>query len=180
MVVFNDGWLIAITLLAVLYTYGVVAIHGTSKVLSPILKKGKRPSKAFLINDWFHGRLSHNLVYNGAIWGMAGSSLLELNHLPEPIGFPAILIVVEGIIVGGSFLAGLIWYFRYQSSHLRFFPLSFWFCFLFLIYGARPYFNQIFRYPVALMALTSFSLLAPFNFLLLFFYQKVAKKKVIP
>lgn len=100
---FDDFDILSITILFMVYGFTGNAIHFTGKILWRYLH-GKRNSIVYKINEMFHGRLSHYLVFLNCIFIAFLLSMLEINH---PVFYPLsqtiqFWIVLSGIIFGFS------------------------------------------------------------------------------
>jgi len=76
---FDDFNIIAVTVLFMVYGFVGNSMHFTSKVLWGYLKNQKK-SMAYRVNEMFHGRLSHYLVYLNALFILFLLSIIEINH----------------------------------------------------------------------------------------------------
>lgn len=100
---FDDIDLLAITMLFMIFGFMGNAIHFTGKILWRYLRENNR-SMAFKVNEMFHGRLSHYLVFMNGIFIVFFLSVLEINH-PFVYGlsaFASSLLILTGIIAGLS------------------------------------------------------------------------------
>ena len=107
---FDDFDILAITILFGVYAFTGNAIHFTGKILWRYLEHHKH-TMAYHINEMFHGKLSHYLVYLNVIFCGALLSVLEINHplidrLPLMYLF---VIIVAGIISGLSARRGIFY-----------------------------------------------------------------------
>ncbi len=90
---------------ALFLIYGFVgnSIHFVSKVLSRYIKPNKR-DLVYRINELFHGKLSHYMIYFCALVVLFLLAILEINY-PLDIRLNAsqeILIIISGVIFGVS------------------------------------------------------------------------------
>jgi len=95
----RDGILVDTIYLSMFFTYGGVAIHAVTKMLSETSLRYDN-SEASQINRYFHLNFSHNLVYGGAILFVATIALLELNHT-QSYDFPHLSsLIIRGLVLG--------------------------------------------------------------------------------
>jgi hypothetical protein len=177
-IIVSDGLLVNIVLLSALFAYGGVAIHATSKALSEALKD--QESKAKEINKFFHLTFSHNLAFSGAIVGVIGTTLLELNHASPHNFINPVIAIIKGIILGLSFIAGLYWYnpSEYEErigrwSDLKMTFFVFWIGVIFVLYGIKKT-NPVFKeFDMLIPTLASFSIIGSLNMFLI--YRKLKR-----
>ena len=156
-----DGLLVMFFLLSGLFTYGGIAIHAVTKMLSEHLPHDG--SKGYLMNRYFHLTFSHNLVYSGAIFTALCLTLLELNHiaLQDPVNLA--WSIGKGGIMGASLILGLFWYNPYgrisRWSDLKTFFLFFWISFMLVVLGVIKLDPSLRSYDLLLPVLFSFSLI---------------------
>lgn len=100
---FDDFNIIAVTVLFMLYGFVGNAMHFTGKVLWRYLHQDNH-RMAYRVNEMFHGRLSHYLIFLNAMFILFLLSIIEINH-PIPDGvtksyllFTALLGIVFGIV----------------------------------------------------------------------------------
>lgn len=100
---FEDIDILALTILFMVYGFVGNAIHFTGKILWRNLQNYSH-IHAYKINEMFHGRLSHYLVFLNGFFIIFLLAVLEINHPVE--GYVAnyylLLIAVLGIIFGFS------------------------------------------------------------------------------
>jgi hypothetical protein len=176
-IVIPDGYISHVLFLAMFYSYGGVAIHAVTKMLSELLRNDN--SKAKDINKYFHLRFSHNLVYSGGVFMILCFALLELNH-PDPANTYSLLAaVIKGLIMGGSLLAAMLWYTSSRDeyigrwSDLKSVFLVSWLGILVLLFLIKKMDPSIKNYQLLLPALMSFFVVAILNMVLIF--QKIKK-----
>jgi len=98
---FSDIDILAFTILFMVYGFVGNAIHFTGKILWRYLKDYNH-SMAYKVNEMFHGKLSHYLVYLNALFLTFLLAILEINH-PVQIAvgnFYLYLIAGFGVIFG--------------------------------------------------------------------------------
>lgn len=78
----DDMDILALSILFMIYGFVGNGIHFTGKILWRNLK-GSRHTMAYKINEMFHGRLSHYLVYLNGLFIFFLLPILEINH-PAP------------------------------------------------------------------------------------------------
>lgn len=174
----SDALLINIILLSILFTYGGLAIHATSKMLSEALKH--QHSKARAMNKFFHLSFSHNLVFSGGISAVIGTTLLELNHVSPNNLINPVIAIIKGIILGLSLTVGMYWYtisddqeYMGRWSDLKTSFLVFWLGAFFVLYGIKKI-NPAFReFELLIPTLASFSVIASLNMILI--YRKLKR-----
>lgn len=159
-----DGFLVNMVLISLLFTYGGIAIHAVTKVLSEHLSGTE--IEAAQINAFFHMTFSHNLTYTGVVVGSLGLVLLEINHVsllsPQSI-FGG---VWRGLLLGGSFFLMIFNYTRYTGGDLgRWNDLkmtfgAIWLAFVALIYVVEKLDVGFSEYQLLLPILLSFSVMA--------------------
>ncbi len=97
---------------ALFLIYGFVgnSIHFVSKVLSRYIKPNKR-DLVYRINELFHGKLSHYMIYFCTLVVLFLLAILEINY-PLDIkltGSQEILIIISGVIFGVSGCKGIFY-----------------------------------------------------------------------
>lgn len=168
-----DGLLVNIILLSLMYSYGGIAIHAITKMLSEYLKD--KNDEVAQINKFFHLTFSHNLVYSGILITSLGITLLEINHVPNgnitSIGGG----IIRGILLGIS-LAIFIYYYTQTSSNsyqgkwndLKFFFGVVWIGFSLLLYIVQKFDIGFTEYQLLLPMLLSFSFVVGLSLILVF------------
>jgi len=175
-----DKLLVNILLLAQLFTYGGLAIHSVTKMLSENMTNKK--DEAFLLNRYFHFTFSHNLVYGGAIAIAFVLPLVELNHMPPDKSYNLLLSILVGILFSISLVLAMTWYKAEEKdnypqfnkwSDLKTVLLLGMFGFITLIYAIRKLKPELNEYQLVIPTLTIFSTIALLNFLLI--YKKLKR-----
>lgn len=162
----NNHILIILLLLSLFYTYGGLAIHAVTKTLSSCFSKNDDNLFAYRINKYFHLKFSHNITYAGACSSAVFLALLETNHLPPPNNSHCLLSLINGIVIGISFIIGINFYLHTRDSHsehketfpwsdLKFFFYAFWGVFLIFVYGIWPHLKNIGQYSITLSMFTA-------------------------
>lgn len=157
----SDKLLINMTLMALLFTYGGLAIHAVTKMMSDHLRKDD--TELAEINKFFHLQFSHNLTFAGSLLVLLGFTLLELNHAPlleSPQTIPSSL---KGFVLGICFLLGMQNYTKFMGDNyfgkwndLKFVFVMGWIGFMVLLYGILRLDPQITAYQFLLPTLISF------------------------
>jgi hypothetical protein len=172
-IIISDVVLINIILLSVVFSYGGISIHTVTKMLSYPHLLRYDDSEAGEMNKFFHLTFSHSLAFGGAVAGMVGITLLELNHVPmgDPSGLAGGLL--KGLALGGLLLLGMYNYTRYQGdeykgkwSDLKMVFLVAWVGFMLILYAVRRVNPAITDYQLLLPALMGFALLGFVNLFL--------------
>jgi hypothetical protein len=173
----NDKFLTTLLLLSILYTYGGIAIHSISKTLSNYFTPSQQKSPLYSVNSFFHLSFSHNLTYIGAAVSAACFALLELNHLsPYPEQSRLLITILNGVFLGLAVIASLYWNRWYKRlAELKLFFFSLWALFIIVLYALKPYIKDVQAYPITLMMLVAFFLMATLN---IFLYLKRYKNKL--
>lgn len=99
----DDFDILAFTILFMVYGFVGNSLHFTGKILWRYLLP-KKSSMAYKINEMFHGRLSHYLVFLNSMFIIFLLSVLEINH-PVFAGVTSrylALVALMGIIMGVS------------------------------------------------------------------------------
>jgi hypothetical protein len=168
--VLPDGLMVNVILLATLFTYGGVAIHAVTKMLSEVLRHEE--SEASRINKYFHLTFSHNLTFAGVLLTVLGFALLELNRVP--VGDPQNLItaLAKGLGLGVSLIMAMYLYTRSVDEYSGkwsdlngvFFVL--WLGLMLVLYGIRKVDPTLSDYQLLLPALLGLSMVAGLNIIL--------------
>ena len=95
----DDLDLLAVSILFCIYGFVGNTIHFTGKILWRYLKKDKR-RMAYKVNEMFHGKLSHYLVFLNVICVFFLLQVIEINH---PVFMP-----VSSLYLDITFIAGVI------------------------------------------------------------------------
>lgn len=162
----EDFDILAITILFMIYGFMGSTIHFTGKILWRYLQ-GQRYSMAYKVNEMFHGRLSHYLVFLSMLFIGFLLPVLEINH-PLLFSIPSLylgLILLAGVIFGVSGVRGIFYSNEWFGGYNK--PLFFVILLLFmiLIVLAKSFKLNFPIYPVSLFiiviyasAITSFML----------------------
>lgn len=99
----TDFDILALTILFMVYGFVGNGIHFTGKILWRHMKNYQN-TMAYKINEMFHGKLSHYLVYLNGFFIFFLLAVMEINHpLIEAVSdFIVLIMVVLGIIFGFS------------------------------------------------------------------------------
>lgn len=160
-VVVPDGFLLNMIYLAILFTYGGIAIHSVAKMLSEVMPDNQT-DPAVRMNRFFHFTFSHNLIYGGGMIILLGISLLELNHTPALNDAKLSGLVIRGLLLGIGLLFSIYNYQPYATSRwsdLRSLFLVAWLGFMVVLYGVRKVRPEITEYQLLLPALMGFALM---------------------
>lgn len=155
---FDDFDILAITLLFGVYGFVGSTLHFTGKILWRYLKTDRR-SMVYKVNEMFHGKLSHYLVYlNMAFIGFF-IPMLEINHpLVMPItSFYLFLIVIAGVVFGMSGTRAIFYTNEWFGGYNK--PLFFIFSILLIIIWAifKTLRLKFSLYPVSLFIVAIFA-----------------------
>lgn len=107
----DDLDILAITIIFMVYSFVGNAMHFTSKILSRYLE-GRKETMAYQINEMFHDKLSHYIVFLSSLFIVFLLFILEINH---PVVIPLAnsylrLVVLVGIVFGAAVFKGLLYY----------------------------------------------------------------------
>lgn len=170
----TDGLLINLILLSMFFSYGGVAIHAVTKMLSELLNKNQRNSELAIVNKFFHLNFSHNLIYSGVILFVFGFVMLEFNHIPGGEKEKVWWLVIKGLILGISLVVGMFFYTRSRSSYvgrwadLRAVFFIFWIVGMVMVYGIKRL-NPVWRnYDFLIPSIIGFGVVAFLNAVLVF------------
>lgn len=97
----DDFDVLAITILFVIFGFMGNGMHFTSKILWRYLQKQNK-SMVYKVNEMFHGKLSHYLIYLNGLCILFLLPILEINH-PVPVdvtGRYLLLSAITGVILG--------------------------------------------------------------------------------
>lgn len=166
----SDDWLINIFLLSCLFTYGGIAIHSVTKMLSDVLRYEN--SETAKINKHFHLVFSHNLIYSGALSALLSITLLEMNHVNLQDQNNMYLLFAKGLILGLVILTSARFYTKSKDeysgnwSDLKVFFVVVWMSLVLLFYGIKRVNPSLKDYDLIFSSLVIFVLLAFVNLLL--------------
>lgn len=176
---YDDIDILAITMLSMAYAFVGNAFHFTSKILWTYLKNQKY-SMAYKVNEMFHGKLSHYLVFLNAIVIIFLLPVLELNH---PITYQnsniiSNMLMVSGVILGMSSIKTIFYtneWFGGYNKPLFFFILAFLVALLTVIQYFRL---DLGDYPVTLFVMAmGFSSICTFIFRQMAIFAKLGSKR---
>ncbi len=155
---FGDFDVLAITILFGIYGFVGVAIHFTGKILWRYLREERR-TMAYKVNEMFHGKLSHYLVYLSLAFIGFLIPMLEINHpLLLPLtNFYVFLIIIAGTVFGMSGIRAVFYTNEWFGGYNK--PIFFIFSILLLILVAlfRNLGLRLDVYPVSLFIITIFT-----------------------
>ncbi len=106
----DDLDILAMMMFFLIYAFVGNAIHFTGKILWRYLRHD-RETMAYRINEIFHGKLSHYIIYFNSLIILLLFSILEINHpLENPLSEVYILLVIAAGIVFGVSATKAIFY----------------------------------------------------------------------
>lgn len=167
-----DKLIINLLLLSELFTYGGLAIHAVTKMLSDYLRTDD--SEVAKLNRYFHLTFSHNLVYGGACAIIVLLTLLEINHQSNGNEYNLFRAVITGVMFAACLITGMYWYTRSNDDYFGKWSdlksvLLIGVVGLFLVFSAirkvRPDLNE---YQTLIPTLVSFSIISGLNLLFIF------------
>jgi hypothetical protein len=158
----SDRIVVTMTLLAMLFTYGGLAIHAVTKMLAEYLRN--ETSEAAQINKYFHLQFSHNLTFAGSLLVLLGFTLLELNHAPTQSSSSLVASMFKGGVLGGCFVLAMSNYTRFMGdtyfgkwNDLKLVFVVGWLGFMVLLYGVMRLDSAMTEYQFLLPTLISFA-----------------------
>lgn len=179
----SDGFLVNLILLSMFFSYGGVAIHAVTKMLSELLEKGDGNEDFATVNRFFHLNFSHNLIYGGLILLVFGFVMLEFNHIPSGGEGSLLWLVIKGLVLGVSLVVAMFLYTRSRSSYvgrwadLRAVFFMFWIVIIVMAYGIKR-FNAVWRdYDFLIPSIIGFGVVAFLNAVLVF--RRLKNGKII-
>lgn len=176
---FDDFDVIAVTILFLAYGSIGNALHFTSKVLWRYMGKRKN-TMLYKINEMFHNKLSHYLVYLSAIFILSLLPILEINHPIEGglLTYYRLIVIFAGVVFGNIATRGIIsiseWFGGYNKP--LFFIIA---VILSIILALFKALNLSFRYyPVSIFVLCiGLSYLGTFIFRQIMIFSKLNRKR---
>lgn len=175
---FDDFDIFAVTV--VFMVYGMVgnSIHFTSKILSRYLTKSHK--MAYQLNEMFHGKLSHYLVFLNGLFIFFMLPVLEVNHPAQDTltrNYMS-LMILAGIIVGIFASKGIFYTNEWFGGYNK--PLFFLTATLLCLLVSFFQLNNLksTEYPIYVF-ITSFfiSFISTFIFRQLFIFTRLGKKR---
>lgn len=112
----SDTVLEPMVYLSFLFSYGGIAIHAVSKMLSETALRHDWSDVAKL-NKYFHLTFSHNLIYSGGTLAIVGLTLMEMNHTPNGNHTSLTTPLVEGLVLGSIFIVAMLTYTRSKDQY---------------------------------------------------------------
>lgn len=153
----DDFDILAVTILFMVYGFVGNAIHFTGKILWRYLNQHKHVM-AFRVNEMFHGKLSHYLIFLNGLFILFMLPVLEVNHpyIYPLTTFSLYLIVLAGIVFGISTCKSVFYTNEWFGGYNR--PLFYITFFLFVLHLAivKTFSLKFSLYPVNLFILTMF------------------------
>jgi hypothetical protein len=166
----RDIHIIIAGVLILLYSSAGNSIHFTSKVLWKYLDKHKHKT-AYEVNELFHGRFSHLIVFVGVSLIMFCICLLEINHpLVQPINYQNQVSILLMSIVTSLFVIRMVIKSRSQDLSWRINrPLVSFGILLGVLHG---YIISSYKVDLSLHPFNAYTLLFFFTFILFFLLRK--------
>ena len=164
----SDNTLTTIIMLAVLFTYGGLAIHAVTKMLSETALRYEETEVA-QINSYFHRKFSHNLIYSGALAIVIGMTLLELNHTPGDGYDGWWKPILQGLAAGIISVASMYHYTHSKDNYtgrwadLKAAFLTLWIGFIVLLFGIWRMDPSLREYHLVIPVLSSLVLILILN-----------------
>lgn len=121
----DDFDFIALMMMFVMYAFVGDSIHFVSKIMWRYLPMSDRHKMVFRVNEMFHGKFSHYLVYVSLILLIFVLVVSEINH-PLPIAMASssiVLIILGGIVFGLSGAKSVFYTNQWYGGYNK--PLSF-------------------------------------------------------
>lgn len=156
----SDSLLFLLIILSTMISTMGVGVHSTStsvyqafmrqRASKTDLEEPQKDDEAYIVNEKYHGNLSHNLFYIGSILAFFFMALLEINH-PNIKGiFPLTddLIVATGIFIGLIATIAISWS-AYSGFNIGLVFVSSFLTSLVLYFYAYPDMYNIVTYPLA-------------------------------
>lgn len=171
--IFSDTFLVTAITLSLMVTYGGIAIHSVTKMLSDTSLR-EAHSDAAMMNRHFHLVFSHNLIYSGAIVAFLSLTLLELHHLPSVDRLSTLGALLRGGLLGLLTLGSMYFYVRSDDQYggrwwdLKTSFLLVWLATSILIYAIFRMTPSLRSYDLLLPVLLGYFVLAFFNLVLVF------------
>jgi len=161
-----DRLLANAVILALMFTYGGLAIHAVTKMLSTQEKLRFDTSEVGQMNKFFHLQFSHNLIYGGAAILMLSFSMLELNHLPAGNTYGFWSSVIKGVVLGTSLVIALFIHTRSKDEYagkwgdFKGLFMMMWAGLVLLLYGVKKLRPDIMEYELLVPAMVSWAILS--------------------
>lgn len=176
---FDDFDVIAVTMLFLAYGSIGNAMHFTAKVLWRYMDKRKN-TMLYKINEIFHDKLSHYLIYLSAIFILFLLPILEINHPIESglMSHYLLIIILAGVLFGNQAGRGIVgvneWFGGYNKP--LFFVIGVIMGSIFILFKALGLsFGQ---YPVSIFIFSvGLSYLATFIFRQMMIFSRLNQKR---
>lgn len=123
---FEDSQLLGAGIFFMIYAFVGVSVHFVAKVLSRYIRPDKK-SKAYQVNEIFHGKLSHYITFACSFMVIFILALFEINYpLPDMLsGFDIAVLSGAGILAGFSAFKGIFYTHEWIGGHNKpFFLIS--------------------------------------------------------
>lgn len=114
--IFSDRVFTDVIYLTFFFTYGGIAIHAVTKMLSETLRNDN--SEAAQLNQYFHLNFSHNLIFSGMLMAFTNLALLELNHQPSLEPYSLVNLTIRGIVLGLGLILSMFHYTRSKDQYV--------------------------------------------------------------
>lgn len=177
---FDDFEILAVSVFSMLYGFVGMSLHFSSKVLWRYLKN-RQASMAYRVNEMFHGRLSHYVIYLNTLIVATLLPILEINH-PVQGGdvTPSYLFLssLGGVLFGIAGMKTVFythdWFGGYTKPMFANVSLFlFLLLFIFRFYNLNPAY-----YPVSVFILTAFIIMfGSFVFRIIFRLSRLHRRK---
>lgn len=175
----SDFDILALTILFMVYGFVGNGIHFTGKIIWRHMKNHKN-TMAYKINEMFHGKLSHYLVYLNGLFIFFLLEIMEINHpLSWAISdFLASVIVILGIIFGYSVSRSIFYTNEWFGGYNKPLFLISSFILIVMIWLAAYYRLDHSSYPVYLFVTTmAISFVSSFVLRQFFIFIKLGTKR---
>jgi predicted acetyltransferase len=98
----NDFFLLVTITFTMMGAYVGHAIHSVAKVLWHYLVFDKNHA-AYKVNEFFHGKFSHYLIFTSSLLTLLGIALLEVNYpMAKPLNKAQMIVIISGAIIFGA------------------------------------------------------------------------------
>lgn len=176
---FEDSSLLSFGLLFLIYAFVGNSIHFVAKVLSRYIPQEKH-SIVYQINEIFHGKLSHYMVYICALLLVFITALLEINHPLSSKFSKSILRIIYscGLLIGFSSAKTIFYTGEWYGGNKKPFALLISLLFLILFLYFKMHHLNYGYYPMNLFAISFFvSFLLTFIIRQLLIFSRLSHKR---
>lgn len=175
----DDIDILALTILFMIYGFVGNGIHFTGKILWRYLKASKN-SMVYKINEMFHGKLSHYLVYLNGIFIFFLLAILEINH-PISSGVTDIYLsitIILGVIFGFAVSKAIFYTNEWFGGYNKPLVIISLFIISMIVWLDKSYQINYSSYPVYLFVTSmSVSFVAAFIIRQLLIFMKLGNKR---